>query len=253
MSMQISDDELHAYVDGELDAEGRATVEAHLGAHPQDAARVRAWQRIGSALRDACDPVIDEPIPPALVAAARGEAAPQRWPRYAMAASFALLGLGSGWILRGQFVTPAQEMLAALPRRAAVAHAVYAPEVRHPVEIGIDQQEHLMAWLSKRLGQPLRVPSLQAAGYALMGGRLLPGQDGAVAQFMFENTTGERLTLYLSTSKALPAETAFRFRREEGINVFYWVDRNCAYALSGQIDRNALERIAALTYRQLDQ
>ena len=40
----ISEDELHAYVDGELPADRRNAVEAWLAAHADDAARVAAWR-----------------------------------------------------------------------------------------------------------------------------------------------------------------------------------------------------------------
>jgi anti-sigma factor RsiW len=49
------------------------------------------------------------------------------------------------------------------------AHAAYVPEVRHPVEVAASEQQHLIAWLSKRLSRPLRAPSLDAAGYQLLG------------------------------------------------------------------------------------
>ena len=81
--------------------------------------------------------------------------------------------------------------------KKAVAHAVYTPEVRHPVEVHADQEAHLTAWLSKRLGAPLKPPALADAGYQLVGGRLLPGATGSVAQFMYEDASHQRLTLYV--------------------------------------------------------
>ena len=47
-----------------------------------------------------------------------------------------------------------------------------------------------MQWLSKRLGRPLVVPDLAAVGFRLMGGRLLPAEDGPAAQFMYETGKG---------------------------------------------------------------
>ncbi len=75
-----------------------------------------------------------------------------------------------------------------LARVAAVAHAVYSPEVRHPVEVGADQEAYLVRWLPKRLGANLKVPHLAAQGYPLVGGRLLPGERGPAAQFMYQDT-----------------------------------------------------------------
>ena len=59
-------------------------------------------------------------------------------------------------------------------QQAAVAHAVFQPEVRHPVEVTAAQQEHLVQWLSKRLGRPLKVPVLSAQGYELSADACCP-------------------------------------------------------------------------------
>ena len=144
------------------------------------------------------------------------------------------------------------DSLAALPRRAALAHAVYTPEVRHPVEVGADQQAHLVAWLSKRLGAQLKPPQLAAQGYALEGGRLLPGQSGPVAQFMYRDEGGARLTLYVSTEQTRNRETGFRYAREGQVSVFYWIDGRFGYALSGNLDKAALATVANAVYAQLE-
>ena len=133
-----------------------------------------------------------------------------------------------------------------------MAHVTYSPEVRHPVEVGADQEAHLVAWLSKRLGTPLKVPHLGALGYALVGGRLLPGDRGPVAQFMYQDGKGLRLTLYVRANPDATQETAFRFSQEQGISVFYWLDKRLGYALSGEIDKNDLLRVADAVYKQLN-
>jgi len=47
----VTEDELHAYVDGELPAERRGAVEARLASHPDDAARVAAWRSQAELIR----------------------------------------------------------------------------------------------------------------------------------------------------------------------------------------------------------
>jgi anti-sigma factor RsiW len=140
----------------------------------------------------------------------------------------------------------------ALVRQAAIAHVVYTPEVRHPVEVGADQEAHLAAWLSKRLGASVKVPHLGETGYELVGGRLLPGATGPAAQFMYQDGRGQRLTLYVRTDAGGSRETAFRYARENNVGVFYWVDGPFGYALSGDLDKPELLRVAQLAYRQLN-
>ena len=118
--------------------------------------------------------------------------------------------------------------------------------------MGADQQAHLVAWLSKRLGAPLKPPQLAALGYALEGGRLLPGRSGPVAQFMYRDSGGARLTLYVSTEQADGKETGFRFAQEGQVGVFYWIDGRFGYALSGNLDKAALAAVANAVYAQLE-
>jgi anti-sigma factor RsiW len=251
MGDAVNEGQLHAYVDGALTEAERTAVEAHLAAHPEDAARVRAYRAQNDALHRAFDPVLDEPH-------GLGFGAPQRDRRrwaMALAATFAggaVIGAllhaawGSG---RGAGGT------VAIARHAAIVHAAYVPEVRHPVEVGAADEQHLVAWLSKRLDTPVRAPSLADAGYRLLGGRLLPppGDAGAapVALFMYENAQGKRLSL-LVRREPTSRDTAFRFAQQGATNVFYWIDGPLGYALAGELGREELSAVATAVYKQLN-
>jgi len=245
----ITEAELHAYVDGALAPARSAEVEAYLSEHPEDAARIAAYREQVAALRREYDPALKEPLPLRFELPRR--AAAPRLLRYAgIAAGFAL-GVAVGWQLHA-YNTEKQAESTSWARRAAIAHVVYSPEVRHPVEVGADQEAHLVAWLSKRLGSPLKVPHLGSLGYGLVGGRLLPGDRGPVAQFMYQDGKGQRLTLYVRVNPDDSRETAFHFAQERGIGVFYWLDRKLGYALSGEVDKPELLRVATAVHRQLN-
>ena len=247
--LPITEADLHAYVDGMLPARRCAEIEAHLAEHPDDAARVAAYRDQNSALRREYDPVLSEPVPAPLQVPSSGKAMPLL--RYAAVAGGFALGVVVGWLLNA-YTTAGQAEAVTWARRAAIAHVVYSPEVRHPVEVGADQEAHLVAWLSKRLGAPLKVPHLGGLGYALVGGRLLPGDRGPVAQFMYQDGKGLRLTLYMRLNPDESRETAFRFAQERGVGVFYWLDRKLGYALSGEVEKAELLRVATAVYRQLN-
>ncbi len=242
---EVTEQELHAYVDGALGPDRRRAVQAYLAAHPDAAAKVAAWQRQKQALHALFDPVLDEPVPDRLRRLARTR---RPW-RHAAMAGWLAVGLVAGWLARGA-ATPPERMMS-LAREAAVAHVVYSPEVLHPVEVSADQQEHLVKWLSKRLGARLKVPDLTAAGYQLVGGRLLPAEQGAAAQFMYQDAGGRRLTLYVRAQGADGGDTAFRYERSQGVGVFYWVDGAFGYALSGEADRSRLLEVAKRIYQQI--
>lgn len=243
----VTETELHAFIDGQLDAARRATVEDYLAANPAEAERVRAYARQNEQLHALFDAALDEPVPEALrMKPARRTPAPMR---YAALLAAALVGGVLGWALRGE---EPLTITANLPQQAALAHVVYAPEVLHPVEVGAREEAHLVSWLSKRLGAPVRAPQLSHAGYELVGGRLLPGEAGPAAQFMYQDARGNRLTLYVRTTADGNRETAFRYAQESNVGVFYWVDGPFGYALSGELERPQLLRVAESVYRALN-
>lgn len=247
----INESELQAYVDGQLDPLRLAEVEAWLADHPDAAERVAAYRQQNAALHALFDPVLNEALPQGLRRPERRQWRMTMPLRYAAVAAWLAIGGTLGWFLHGaQEGRPGATM--ALAHQAAVAHVVYTPEVRHPVEVGADQEAHLTAWLSKRLGAPLKVPHLGEAGYELVGGRLLPATSGPAAQFMYQDGRGQRLTLYVRTDSGGNRETAFRYAREDKIGVFYWIDGPFGYALSGDLEKPELLRVAQLVYRQLN-
>lgn len=272
MKMAMKDDnpllpgeaELHAYVDGRLDAAGRAAVEARLASDAEAAQRVRAWAQQREALRGLHAQLLQEEIPEHLLHAAdqlhHRSTRFAQWQRWGGMAAAVLLAFGLGWGGHVQWQASGLGGGSARPtmafaRQAAAAYVVYMPEVRHPVEVEASQQQHLVQWLSKRLNRPLKVPNLAAVGYELVGGRLLPGDGGARAQFMFQNAGGERITLYIGAVDGAKQrgmeETAFRYASEGSVSTFYWVDQGFGYALSGKLPRQSLLTLADTVYKQL--
>lgn len=262
---QVSETDLQAWVDARLAPPRQHEIDAYLAEHPDQAERLRAYQAQKRAIKALFDPVLNEALPENLHRLTEAPARPavDRPPaaffsrfslqRLAAGVLVALLGGAAGWLGHAQYqASDRLARLAPLPHQAAVAHVVYSPDVRRPVEVTADQEEQLVKWLSKRLGTPVSPPKLGAVGYELVGGRLLPGNSGPVAQFMYQDASGQRLTLYLTTENAGKVETGFRFAREGQINVFYWVEGKFGYALSAGIDKNELAKVATAVYDQLD-
>ncbi len=248
---EITQDELLAYVDRQLPVERRAEVEAWLAEHPDDDARVRAWLAQNQRLHEAFDGVLNEPVSLDLLRAlSPGQ---PLWKRLSRAAAVLLAIAGAGGIGYALGVRQArvQNVYATLPRDAALAHAVFSPEVRHPVEVDGEHADHLVTWLSKRLGTTLFAPDFSAQGFHLLGGRLLAGGGGPVAQFMYEDGNHRRVTLYVRHDPKNQLETGFRHAREGKVEVFYWIDRNLGYALSGAVENAVMQRLADAAYEQL--
>lgn len=59
----VSDEELHAYLDGGLDPARRLDVAVYLAGHPIDAARAEAFRAQREGIRALFDHVLDQPAP----------------------------------------------------------------------------------------------------------------------------------------------------------------------------------------------
>jgi anti-sigma factor RsiW len=256
----VSDDELHAFVDGQLDAGRVPSVLAWLHANAQDAARVVAWQAQRLQLRQMARTMDVGETPPALgdvvLRAAGGARRRAAWQQAVAAVLLLAVGVTGGWWW-GQGALPvASRAMAASPsfvREAALAHAVFVPEKRHAVEVAASDEAHLVQWLSRRLGSPLKVPSLAGHGYRLLGGRLLPGEGAPRAQFMYENAQGKRVTLFVAVfgPGQAPAQTSFRSVRDGAGESFYWVEDRFGYALSAELSAPDVQLLARHVYAQL--
>lgn len=253
---------LHAFVDGELGPQDEQAVRTHLASNADAAQRADAYRHQGETLHGLYDEVLTEPLSADMCTVlsaplATNSTRPRIFtaPIWRVAAAVLLFAVGglSGWWGHALSSTETPVALAnAAPyvARAIGAHVVYASEVRHPVEVGADQEQHLITWLSKRLGHDVHAPKLDEAGFELVGGRLLPDDAKPAAQFMYENHAGQRVTLYVSLDTKR-TETAFRVVEQQGTSAIYWIEGDLGYALAGNLPREDMLIIARLVYDAL--
>src|SRR6266480_4329432 len=246
----VTEEELHAYVDGELAADRRDAVEAWLASHPEDAARVAQWRAQADAIRARFSMLASEPVPARLNLdkLARGA---RSWRAIAAAAVVVafLAGGAVGWMAHGASAA-APSRFDTFTAQALDAHGVYVVEVRHPVEVTGGERPHLVQWLSKRLDYELRIPELEPSGLKLVGGRLLPGPFGPAAFCMYEGPSGERFTVY--SSRANSADMQMRYITKRNDASMFWSDSGLAYVVSGPLERERLLSVAQAAYDQID-
>jgi anti-sigma factor RsiW len=255
--LPISEAELQAHVDGRLTGERRAAVESWLIARPDVGERIAEYRQLGEALRATYSELVDDTVPLRLERVV-GKQRPRRTAVAYLAAGIALgaaLGAAAAWQMldwpaaADLIHSPGSKMV----RDAALAHAVYSPELAHPVEMGADQKAQLLAWLSKRLGMKVEAPELEAAGMSLLGGRLLPGKSRPAAMLMYETRDGRRATLYWVPDVTRERETELLYSQHNSVRVFYWVDSECGYALaSHDLGKEELARLARMAHDQLE-
>ena len=267
--ISIDEDDFQAFVDGQLPPERRRAVMAYLAARPEESARMGDYRRLNEEMHLLHDEVLYEPLPARLrVEHYRGRTAwgamPLRWlglaelslaPRAAAIAVLLLAAAGGGWTLGSHFMRPEAEPPAvSFTRLAANAHVLYASDLQRPVEVGADQQDRLLLWLSERLGGAVQAPNLQDLGFALVGGRLLPAAGQPAAQLMYENPDAQRITLYIRSNwpsaPGAAQDGSFTFASENAVSSVYWRDGPFAYALLGELDREQLFAAAKIIQQQ---
>jgi len=159
--MTFSEETLMAYADGEVDEPTRVAIEAALAADPALAQRISRHRALRARLRGAFDPVLTEPVPQRLLAAAsataprpriapvvplRRSAAPRwSWPQLlALAASLVIGALLGPW-LRGPAPLIARD--GTLLADGALARALSQQLASHqaataPVQVGVSFRSH---------------------------------------------------------------------------------------------------------------
>ena len=249
LNAPISEDDLHAYVDGALGEDRRREVEAYLVEHEDAADTVRDYSVQNAAFHRLYDATLDEPIPLGM-SSYRGSPWQATLMRAAAAIFLIVIGGAGGWWGHA-IVESGAAARVAIATQAVTAHAVFTPEVRHPVEVDAAEEAHLVKWLSKRVGAKLIAPSLINIGYSLVGGRLVTSADAPAAYCMYENKPGNRITLYIRARRESESTTAFRYMVRENVGVFYWMSDALGYAVAGELTRDQLLKIAKVVYHQL--
>ena len=247
----LIEEDLIAYFEGALTSEEHDRITARLDADPQAQALLADWTAQNDVLQQlypAPDPALPDRLTRALHQAAPPTAPSWQGWRIAVMVGMLAIGTASGWIAHG-VARPGQAQVV-LAQAAMSAHDTFVVEVVHPVEVAATQRDHMDSWMSKRMGTDMRPPDLDAAGFRLMGGRILPSDSGPAGLYMYENGEGQRITLYVSNQPG-QSDSAFRFATQGDTQSLYWNDADLGYAVVGDMPRPALRALADRVYDQL--
>lgn len=252
-SPTITEEELHAYVDGLLDPERRPHVERYLRANPEYARRAEAYAAQREALRQAFAWRVNEPVPASLslspMIAAQLSSRPRRWHMAAAAAVALAIGMAGGWAGRDALVGSVRGN-GLLASESLAAHRVFVPDALHPVELRADARDALLAWLSERLGTAIIAPDLQSIGFRFMGGRLVATAQGPAGLLMYDDDRGTRLTLYVRRmlrDVTLPLQT----NEADALSSFTWAEAGVGYAVTARTLEPALPLLVGEIRRQV--
>lgn len=278
----VREDDLHAFVDGQLDESDYARVRAYLERYPEAAARVEAMRDLRVSVKRAFDPIADEPLPQRLdLARLVREQRPTRssapipglpgemaWYRagWRMAAAVLMsLGIGGtgGWWLHGGAdvpggpgrsqagaVTGISAGIAALSEEAVSSYAVYAADPLRPVELGADDRKQLVNWLSNRLHRRVMVPDLGAAGFRFLGGRLVATVHGPAGLLVYDGPQGERVAM-LVRGMTVDQNAPMTPHAQGAILGYSWADQGTGYSVVSESPSDRLHPLANEMRRQI--
>lgn len=248
------DPELMAYADGQLGPEAAAIVEARIAEDPEAQATIEAWatQRAEiRALATALDTgpaslrtaALERELAKALQRQGwRARVAPPQLRR--LAASVALVALG--W--SGHWAYSLATGSAAYPGYVAEgigAHQVFAHDREYPVEFAAADTGAAMGWISAKLERTLAHPALEPLGLELVGTRMLGTREGPLAQFIYEDDNGNRLSLIVAPHPEGRRTAPLRYAGEGDQRVGYWSDTRLDYALVGRAGDLDIREVAA--------
>ncbi|MGY2049868.1 anti-sigma factor family protein [Methylobacterium sp. JK268] len=247
----ITEHDLNAYVDGQLDLARRIEVEGHLAARPDIAAQVMADLRTRDALSAAFAPARPNlhpgPVPERIAAAARRLDRALAWrrigQRFQRAAVVAFL-VGAGWLMHaetGGFGVP--ETIASTHSPPFVADAIQArqaAQLRARVASLRPSPAYDRSGVEAATG--IRLPDLPR-DWHVRDLQIVPTRSGAGVEVAIEAAALGPVALFATQTaddEALARETS---REPEAVTV-YWKAGRTAYALSGGSDEPALGRAA---------
>jgi anti-sigma factor RsiW len=243
---EIREEELHAFVDGQL-PKGRCTaVLTYLGHQPQEIVRLAAYAAQKEEIRRQLD-AIDLPGDHAATAALqhavtehlRGRGYQQWLRRVAVVVAL----VSAGWLGNSMHQRYLVDRLPSVVTEAAQAHEIFSKYSNRPVALTAAAEADIESWFSDRLGKVLEIPSLQTFGMRLVGQRLLAGDDGPVVQLIYEGQDRHRLTLGLS-AEVVDIGPELEVVTLEGLRAGYWQEGALTYALVGPTSDQELVAIA---------
>lgn len=85
-----------------------------------------------------------------------------------------------------------------MAQEAVTTHHLFASGAAPvDVQMGATAPAQIAIWASQELGYAVQPPDLSAAGYRLSGARLVPTGGGLGCVFLYDGTTGNRLTVFV--------------------------------------------------------
>ncbi|MHB8886788.1 MAG: anti-sigma factor family protein [Methylovirgula sp.] len=254
-SMPIADEDLHSFVDGEVDDDRYEAVLAYLATAPADAARVEAWRQQNILLRAAFAQVTLEQVPVSLsfsfaprlislpfapTSGLTRDAYPRRLWRRSLAFTVAAFIAGVCIALAADFsMKRYSELTKAADGPDLALLATAAMQHSHKADATAQFSQNLPGAIEPALAL---LPVLKSEGLQLLRGEVR-GTSSAPANCLdFADAAGAPVILCIAAADA-PADPHFQGLAVVSAHSVYWREATSLYALAAPV---AGDRLVAL-------
>ncbi|MFL4990423.1 MAG: anti-sigma factor family protein [Microvirga sp.] len=252
MSDPITEGDLLAYVDDQLDPARRIEVEEHLAQNPDAATRVMADLKDRDILRLIHAAPLPRPAEPILAAATRLERA-LAWRELGLklrriAAVVTLIGFG--WFAHGQVGLGITDSEASPKPPAFVEDALHSHETAQVRARMVSQRETAEYNPSEILAETgIQLPPLPE-GWQVRDAQVFPSRDGHSVEIAVDAGDLGRVSLFAAHVPVFNVIDP-TVARLDGAKTVYWQTGQLAYALTGTSSDKAIERAAIRLSRKL--
>ena len=124
-------------------------------------------------------------------------------------------------------------------------HGIYAQQKRHLVEVGADESDHIVGWLSKTTGLPFSIPDITNSGFEFQGARLLVVKGKPVAQLMYKDQEGSVIAIcFQSNSGSMMGSDETKSNTINGFDILSWSKGDGQYLVIGEETESRLKEVA---------
>jgi anti-sigma factor RsiW len=249
-NFNLTDEDLHAFIDGELDDARAATVAAAIAASAELTAHADRYAADKALIARVYGPLIDRPVPLAIMRPlAQGKAAPpvRRISRIVSAAAAIAAMIVVAWLgyplLSGGWGDPL--VAEALAIRSGNVNAV-----REFAGEGIATADARDRLAAATLASPVKVPDLEKSGYMLATVAVYPGRDSRQSlQLTYRGRDGRLFTMYLR-----PDAGADRFDLSQrgDLQICVWRNDRISVVMLGEMSAHEMLKVATATYADLN-
>jgi anti-sigma factor RsiW len=248
----LTDEDLNAFIDGELDEVRDVAVATAIAASPELSERVERLILDKDMIARVYGPLIEQPVPDALRQMVTGHhpamPRPVRRSRRFLPAAIAL----AATIVAAVIVYPQMSGMAVDPL-VAQALAVRSGEVhaeRQYADTDISAEAARDGLAQAALAVPVKVPNLEKAGYRLVGISAYPDKGGHKAlQLSYRDKGGTLFTMYM---RQTAGTDRFEFTSRRSMQICVWQNDELSVVMLGEMPAHEMLKVATATYADLN-